>query len=328
MRHNKRYLMKLVALLMIVCVALSATIFTSGVVLADEAVSEATDDDWDSEDEDWDEEDEDWDDEDWDEEEWGIDPVVNFYASSVGKTSVKLKWDKVEDVDGYELMYKKASSGKWITEELKQSKTSVKISGLKMNTKYTFKIRAYIYYEDDEDWDEEDWDEEDEDWDDEDWDDETYEEDSEDEDWDDEDWDDEEYDEFDDYEYGEYSKMSLKTLSKDGKGNKQAVSDTYEQKAPKTVKKTSVKKLKSSGGKVDITWKKSNKATGYEVYMSTNKNSSFKCIKKIKNAGTLKYTKRGLKKGQKYYFKVRAYVKTGSTVSYTDYSKVKSVKVK
>ena len=62
--------------------------------------------------------------------------------------------------------------------------------------------------------------------------------------------------------------------------------------------------------------------------MSTKAKSGFKCIKKINSVNTLKFKKSGLKSGKKYYFKVRAFVKNKGVVSYTNFSKVKNVKVK
>lgn len=291
------------------CVAITGALYIPVYAAADELADvPLTDDDFDddSEEEDFDE----------DEEDYGIDTVINFFAVSISKKSVKLKWDKVEDIDGYELSYKKASSSKWIIKEIPKSKKAVKVSGLKVNTKYNFRIRPYIYYGDDEDYEDEDSEDEDLEFTDE-----EFEEDSDEED-------DEEYEEIEDYEYGEYSNMTFRTLAKDGSGDKQAVSDTYEKAAPKSVKVPVLKKIKTSGGKVNLTWKKSLKASGYEVYMSKKALSRFKRISKINKAGTVKYTSKKLKKDAVYYFKVRAYVKQGSQTSYTSYSKVKRIKVK
>ncbi|MCI8307023.1 MAG: hypothetical protein HFH14_03130 [Lachnospiraceae bacterium] len=241
---------------------------------------------------------------------------MNFCATSISKKSVKLKWDKVEDVDGYEISYKAASSSKWITKEIAASKKALTVTKLKVNTKYNFRIRAFIHYEDDDD-DDDDYEEDDEYTDEDFSDDEEFDED-----------DDEDYDELEEYEYGGYSKMNLKTLTKDGAGDKQAVSDKYEHSAHKSVKVPVLKKIQSTGGKVNLTWKKSQKASGYEVYMSKKAKSRFKCVAKLKKSGKVKYTSKKLKKGTTYYFKVRAYVKNGSTTSYTKYSKTKNIKIK
>ena len=88
-------------------------------------------------------------------------------------------------------------------------------------------------------------------------------------------------------------------------------------------------KAKSASKKVTITWKKVTKATGYEVYRATSRNGKYKKIATIKKNSTVKYTdSKGLKKGKTYYYKVRAYKKSGSKTYYSAYSAVKSVKVK
>jgi hypothetical protein len=77
-----------------------------------------------------------------------------------------------------------------------------------------------------------------------------------------------------------------------------------------------------------ITWAKVTGAQGYEIYMSSSRNGSYT---RIKNAGasTTSYNKTGLAKGKKYYFKMRAYTKTGTGVKvYSGYSKIKAVTVK
>ncbi|MCI8668814.1 MAG: leucine-rich repeat protein [Lachnospiraceae bacterium] len=74
-----------------------------------------------------------------------------------------------------------------------------------------------------------------------------------------------------------------------------------------------------------ITWGKSSGANGYEVYMSTSKKGTYQKIKTV-NLSTVSYTKTGLKKGQKYYFKVRAYKTTGTgSKVYSGWSSIKSI---
>lgn len=97
----------------------------------------------------------------------------------------------------------------------------------------------------------------------------------------------------------------------------------YTPSAPKT---SSVKSTKSRTAV--ITWKKNKNATGYEVYMSTKKSSGYKKIAILKKWNKVTYTKKKLKKGKKYYFKVRAYKTAEGKKYYSAYSKVKSVKVK
>ncbi len=133
---------------------------------------------------------------------------------------------------------------------------------------------------------------------------------------------------FPEYEYGEYSKMTLTTLKKDGSGVKKAVSNTYEKKAT-GVKTSKLRFLKSTKkGTVELSWKKNAKATGYEIYMSNKKSSGYKKVATIKNNNTVKYIKKKLKSGEKFFFKIRAYVVKKKVKTFTKYSAVKSITVK
>ena len=91
----------------------------------------------------------------------------------------------------------------------------------------------------------------------------------------------------------------------------------------------SVKATKSGTKQVTVKWQKVKRAAGYEVYRSSSKNGTYKKISTIKKSATVKYTdKKGLKKGKTYYYKVRAYKTVKGKKYYTDFSSVKSIKVK
>ena len=305
----KKRIISWLAYLTAVAVMLSAALVMDMPAAADgeAGADEEEYDDSDLEEEDADEEE--------DDDDAVIDTIINFQATSITKNSVTLKWDKVEDIDGYEISYKKASASKWKTILVKsRSKVTYVVNKLAVNTKYNFRVRAYIYYEEDYE------DEEDEEEDVSGVTDDTGEE------VDEEDYDEEEWD---DYEYGDYSKMTLKTLDKKGKGDKTAVSSTYEAAAHVSVKAPKLKSVKSKAAKkAEVKWSKSNKATGYEVYVSLKKNSGYKRAGIIKKNKKTAFTVKKLKSGRTYYVKVRAYVKNGRQLSYTRYSAVKKVKIK
>lgn len=309
----KKRLFSWIAYLVAMAVMLSSVFVMDMQAAAEgETAEELVDDE-----EEYDEEDE----EDWDEEDYAIDIVSNFKATKITKNSVTLKWDKVEDIDGYEISYKKASAGKWQTIEVESAnKTSYIVKKLSVGTKYNFRVRAYIFYEeDDEDYEDEEevldegveYEEDD-----------SYYEDEED-DYEEED------EEWDDYEYGEYAKMTLSTLNKKGEGDKAAESNTSEPPASSSVKVPVLKNVKSKAAKkVEVKWTKSAKATGYEIYISLKKDSGYKKVGTVKNNSKVNYTIKKLKSGKVYFVKVRAYVKSKGQYSYTKYSKVKKVKVK
>ncbi|MBR0398977.1 MAG: Ig-like domain-containing protein [Eubacterium sp.] len=119
----------------------------------------------------------------------------------------------------------------------------------------------------------------------------------------------------------DYMYMSL-ILSKAGTTG---IQDSFasEMIVPRLSKVTSPK-----AEKVKITWKKVTRADGYEVLYSGKKTKNYKVLKKVEGKNTLSCTKKGLKGGKKYYFKVRSYVNIGGHYFYSDYSGIKSVTIK
>ena len=91
---------------------------------------------------------------------------------------------------------------------------------------------------------------------------------------------------------------------------------------------TPVVSAKAGVKQAKIAWKRAKGATGYIVYMSTSKRGTYKAVATIRKAGTTSYTKKGLKKGKTYYFKVRAFNKSGKTTYKSSYSTVKKIVVK
>ncbi len=92
-------------------------------------------------------------------------------------------------------------------------------------------------------------------------------------------------------------------------------------------KKVKISKLKTSKKAVTISWKKVS-ASGYQIQYSTNKkfkNAKTVTVKKCKTTSK-KITK--LKKGKKYYFRIRAYKTQGKKNVYGAWSNAKNIKVK
>ena len=82
--------------------------------------------------------------------------------------------------------------------------------------------------------------------------------------------------------------------------------------------------VKAGSKRAILSWKKITGATGYRIYMSTD-GSKYTKIKTITKNTIVSFTKTGLTKGKKYYFKVRAYKTTNSVKVFGKYSSVKSV---
>lgn len=87
-----------------------------------------------------------------------------------------------------------------------------------------------------------------------------------------------------------------------------------------------VKAVRKTAKKARISWNKAKGSGGYEIYMSTRKNSGYKKVKTISSGKKGSYTKSGLKQKKTYYFKVRAYKKVNGQKQYGAFSAVKTVK--
>ncbi len=84
----------------------------------------------------------------------------------------------------------------------------------------------------------------------------------------------------------------------------------------------------SDGTGAKLTWKKLSGASGYEIYRSTKKSGKYEKIKTVTGGKTTSYTDKKVTMGKTYYYKVRAYKKSGKTKLYSPYSSVKSAKIK
>ncbi len=90
--------------------------------------------------------------------------------------------------------------------------------------------------------------------------------------------------------------------------------------------KPSLKVSQTGSKKVKITWKKTSRCDGVEIYMKAeNKRKYTKIASKSKSASSLK--KSGLKKGTTYRFKIKRYKRAGSKKIYSSYSSVKKIKI-
>lgn len=118
------------------------------------------------------------------------------------------------------------------------------------------------------------------------------------------------------------------TITVTGMGNYTDTKKAYFNISPKkaSVKKTKVKK----GRRLTVSWKRQTMATGYQVVAGTNRatTKNRKVINVTRNKTTSKTFKK-LKRGKRYYVKVRAYKKINGKKVYGAYSKVKkSAKIK
>ena len=92
--------------------------------------------------------------------------------------------------------------------------------------------------------------------------------------------------------------------------------------------KTTVKVKALAKHRARVTWKKVSGVTGYKVYRANKKAGKYKLVKTVKNVKTLKYTDKKLKKGKKYFYKVRTYTRIDGTNYLGKWSKARRIKAK
>lgn len=272
--------------------------------------------------------------------------VTNLKVSEQGSDYVKLTWGKSSNADGYKVyVYENGSSKAKITKDVKSS--SIKITSLSANTKYSFSVKPYKYYKTDK----------------------VY-----------------SYGTASSKVTTrtgpkkvtnlKASKIYAKTVTLTWTKSKNASgyeiskynSSTKKWEKVKTTKETSLKisslssattykfkvrayktvdgkkyysnavtlsvstkpaaptisSVKRSGTKMTVEMKKVTRAKGYQIQVSTSKD--FKKIYKTVNSKNKSVTVKDLKKGQKYYIRVRAYYEVNGKKVYSSYTTYKSAK--
>jgi hypothetical protein len=86
-----------------------------------------------------------------------------------------------------------------------------------------------------------------------------------------------------------------------------------------------LKKIKVTKSSTKLIWTKTIGATGYEIYRSKKNKGKYKKIATVKRCS---YTNKNLTSNTTYYYKVRAYKKSGKSKSYGKFSKIIKIKTK
>ena len=93
--------------------------------------------------------------------------------------------------------------------------------------------------------------------------------------------------------------------------------------------KTALSKVTSpSVGKMKVTWKKNTKVTGYQIQYSLNSNFASPKTTTITKNSTVSKTIGSLKKGKKYYVRIRSYKTVSGKKYYSAWSSKKTVTIK
>lgn len=89
-----------------------------------------------------------------------------------------------------------------------------------------------------------------------------------------------------------------------------------------------VKVVSNAKGQARITWSKVSGASGYEIYYKKSSKEKYKKLKTVNNANIRVCTVRGMKSGDRAYFRVRAFRKNGSKKVYSALNPLKVITVK
>ena len=93
-------------------------------------------------------------------------------------------------------------------------------------------------------------------------------------------------------------------------------------------KQAVITKATAGSKKVTLSWSKVTGASGYRIYYKTSKDGAWKYATQIGKGTTTSYTHTGLKKGQTYYYTMRAYRTVGSEKVFGAYASWKTAKAK
>lgn len=102
--------------------------------------------------------------------------------------------------------------------------------------------------------------------------------------------------------------------------------DAKIKKAKAAKSSLTVKALK--GKRASVKWKKVKGVTGYRIYRATKKSGKYKLVRKSPCNGHFTWTNTGLKKGKKYYYKVRPYTIINGKTYWGKYSAIVSIKAR
>lgn len=124
---------------------------------------------------------------------------------------------------------------------------------------------------------------------------------------------------------GKTYKLAVKAVKTVNK--KDYVSAEYSKVTAVTAPKNVTLKASAGTKQATLSWNIVD-GSGYEVYMSDKKDSGYTLVKTMNGANAVSYTRTRLATGKTYYFRVRAFTKSGDMIVYSPYSNVVPVKIK
>ena len=99
-------------------------------------------------------------------------------------------------------------------------------------------------------------------------------------------------------------------------------------KAAKNYKVAGFKVKAAKKLKAKLTWKKNSNVNGYQIYRATKKAGKYKKIKQFSSSKKVKLVNKKLKKGKKYFYKMRTFTKVNGKTVYGQWTAVKKIKAR
>lgn len=88
------------------------------------------------------------------------------------------------------------------------------------------------------------------------------------------------------------------------------------------IDKPSVSSVSASTTGIKLKWKKSDNATGYQIYRSSSYGGKYTSVKKVTKNSVVTFTDKNVTFGKTYYYKVRAYKSIGKSTKYSSWSAI------
>lgn len=127
---------------------------------------------------------------------------------------------------------------------------------------------------------------------------------------------------------GKTYKYKVRSYIKNADGTKSYGAFSSVLNATTKLKTPTVKVVSKTKGQARISWSKVSGATGYEIYYKKSASAKYKKLKTVNNANIRVCTVRGLKSGDRAYFRIRAFRKNGSKKVYSALNPLKVITVK
>lgn len=127
---------------------------------------------------------------------------------------------------------------------------------------------------------------------------------------------------------GKTYKYKVRSYIKNADGTRSYGAFSSVLNATTKLKTPTVKVVSKAKGQARISWSKVSGASGYEIYYKKSAGAKYKKLKTVNNANIRVCTVRGMKSGDRAYFRIRAFRNNGSKKVYSSLNPLKVITVK